>query len=356
MDPVIDAVVTWVDGSDPVHAARRRAALATEGRAAPRAGAETRFADRGEIYWCLASLLRFAPFLRRIHLVTDAQRPEHLDAFARAGLCAPDRIRVVDHREVFAGHEAALPTFSSRSIEAAIGRVPGLADYALYLNDDFFLAAPAEPGQFVSPDGRVILHGRMRDARWPRLKARLRRGLSRGRAADPGFGAAQARAAAEVGMGRYLSLGHHPHILRRDTMAAAFDESRLARQIAHRFRHADQLLPVALANQLELRAGRAIVRPPADVAYVRPGRPDEARAALDRLDAKTARFGCIQSLDEIAAADPSLARRIGVSLDRLLGEALPPVIRSSQAPEGLAEASSDRVPDGNGTSTERHTG
>lgn len=33
--------------------------------------------------------------------MTDNQRPEFIDEFAAQGLCSADKIRVVDHREIF---------------------------------------------------------------------------------------------------------------------------------------------------------------------------------------------------------------------------------------------------------------
>ena len=69
----IDAVITWVDGADPAHAARLAAFLGTSAR--PTAAHATRFSDAGEIEWCVASILRFAPWIRTIHVVTDRQVP-----------------------------------------------------------------------------------------------------------------------------------------------------------------------------------------------------------------------------------------------------------------------------------------
>src|SRR4249919_143223 len=97
MDP-IDAVITWVDGKDPAHASKRAQFLG-EDAASSRAAAATRFGDCGEIEYCVASLLRHAPWLRRIHIVTDAQTPPFLRS---AGAALRERVRVVDHREVFA--------------------------------------------------------------------------------------------------------------------------------------------------------------------------------------------------------------------------------------------------------------
>ena len=94
-DHRIDVVIAWVDGADPKHRAKHLRHL--------KPGAKermTRFADRGEIYHCIASILKFAPFINRIWVVTDAQRPKFLGRVCKAGLCSADFIRVVDHTEV----------------------------------------------------------------------------------------------------------------------------------------------------------------------------------------------------------------------------------------------------------------
>jgi hypothetical protein len=131
----VDAVITWVDGADPAHRAKLGAYLGKDA-ARPSASADpTRFGDCGEIEYCIASLLRFAPWLRHIHIVSDAQTPA-LIARLRGSTFA-DRVRVVDHRVIFAGHEEFLPTFSSLSIETMLWRIPGLAERFIYLNDDF---------------------------------------------------------------------------------------------------------------------------------------------------------------------------------------------------------------------------
>src|SRR6185503_7925113 len=106
----IDAVVTWVDGADPAHAVRLREFLGARDDAVPVSADPTRFNDAGELDWCLASLLRHAPWLRTIHVVTDRQVPPALAKLA--GTPYAGRVRVVDHAQVFAGYEAFLPTFN----------------------------------------------------------------------------------------------------------------------------------------------------------------------------------------------------------------------------------------------------
>src|SRR4029450_11046491 len=78
----IDAVIAWVDGSDPTHRAKRKQYRADPGgnakpeRAAPD---ERRFSDNDEIRFCLRSIRNYAPWVRTIWLVTDDQVPAAID-------------------------------------------------------------------------------------------------------------------------------------------------------------------------------------------------------------------------------------------------------------------------------------
>ncbi len=93
----------------------------------------------------MRSLHLFAPWVRRIHLVTAGQVPPWLDT-------SHDRIRVVDHRDILPA--SALPTFSSHAIETRLHAVPDLADHFVYVNDDVFLGRPRRPEHFFSPGGQ----------------------------------------------------------------------------------------------------------------------------------------------------------------------------------------------------------
>src|ERR1700755_836676 len=98
----IDAVITWVDGSDTNHARKRARYLGDDAAATNAAADATRFGDSGEIAWCVASLLRSAPWLRRIHVVADEQQPAFLERIAHTALA--QRVRLVDHKEIFDGY------------------------------------------------------------------------------------------------------------------------------------------------------------------------------------------------------------------------------------------------------------
>ena len=99
----LDVVIAWVDGND-VELKRKRHKYLT-GEDASDAVSDTRFASNDEIYYNIASILKYVPFCRHIYIVTDNQQPEFLNEFVAQGLCDTDKIRVVDHREIFAGYE-----------------------------------------------------------------------------------------------------------------------------------------------------------------------------------------------------------------------------------------------------------
>lgn len=148
--PPVDVVYLWVDGSDPLWAARLRAARAALGEPIDDdADGEKRFRDRGELRASIRSLLINAPWFDHLYLVTDQQVPEWLDS-------AHPRVTVVDHTEIF-GSGAALPSFNSRAIASRLHHIPGLAERYLVLNDDVFFNRPATPDLFFTGAGGVVV-------------------------------------------------------------------------------------------------------------------------------------------------------------------------------------------------------
>ena len=145
----VDVVYTWVDGSDPLW----RAEKAARGLGA---GDDNHYRDNGELRYSLRSLEIFAPWARRVHVVTDGQRPSWLNA-------GHEKISLVAHRDIIPEH--FLPTFSSRVIEAHLHRIGNLAEHYVYFNDDFFLAAPCAPGDFFTPNGLPHLFTDWRESR-----------------------------------------------------------------------------------------------------------------------------------------------------------------------------------------------
>ena len=147
----IDVVFTWVDGADPVWLENKRALQQTlfgkVDHTPDDAGNAARFRDNEELRYALRSLALFAPWVRKVHLVTADQRPSWLNT---------DTVNLVSHRDIFP-ETVPLPVFSTRPIEFCVHRVPGLAEHFLYCNDDFMLGRPVSPGDFFRPDGRPRL-------------------------------------------------------------------------------------------------------------------------------------------------------------------------------------------------------
>lgn len=162
-ESAIDAVYTWVNGSDTLHlrarlkflnassAAGLQSSDANQSAPAPGddAASASRFADHDELRYSMRSLEKFAPWVRRVYLVTNGQVPHWLD------LSNP-KVRVITHLEIFSAATPTsclhhLPVFSSPAIESHLHRIPGLSKRFLYLNDDTFFASPVVPDDFHCP-------------------------------------------------------------------------------------------------------------------------------------------------------------------------------------------------------------
>ncbi|NLE78657.1 MAG: hypothetical protein GX610_03585 [Rhodococcus sp.] len=143
----IDVVYTWVDGDDEAWQAEKQRYAAELGKS-PSAGRvvrDERFRNRDELKYSLRSVELFAPWVRRIHIVTADQCPPWLNI-------DHPRINLVSHRDIYSDL-SWLPTFNSSGIETQLHHIPGLADRFLYFNDDFFLGQLCDPADFFEPNG-----------------------------------------------------------------------------------------------------------------------------------------------------------------------------------------------------------
>lgn len=144
----VDIVYTWVDGDDPVwQAEKERHQSADSSRLHDRVVHDERFRSRDELKYSLRSIELFAPWVRKIHIVTADQRPPWLDV-------DHPKINLVNHQDIYAD-PAWLPTFNSSGIETQLHRIPGLAQKFLYFNDDFFLGQLTTKGDFFHQNGIV---------------------------------------------------------------------------------------------------------------------------------------------------------------------------------------------------------
>ena len=142
----IDLVYLWVDGNDPQWRAKRDATIGKPSNTS--SDCKGRFVDNDELKYSLRSIDRYAPWIRRIFIVTDGQKPAWLNT-------DNPRVQIVDHTQIMPPE--CLPCFNSAVIEHHLHLIPGLAERFIYANDDMLLYRPAMPETFFAADGFPIV-------------------------------------------------------------------------------------------------------------------------------------------------------------------------------------------------------
>ncbi len=135
----IDFVLPWVDGSDPEWQAAFKQWLPanTEGLDV----SDARYRDWGLLPFWFRGVEKFAPWVRKIHFVTNGQVPSWLNV-------NHPKLHLVNHKDIMPAE--ALPTFNSNAIEMNIGKIEGLSENFVYFNDDVFLAGDVTPEYFFT--------------------------------------------------------------------------------------------------------------------------------------------------------------------------------------------------------------
>lgn len=133
----IDFVIFWLDGSDPEWLAAWNRARRAEGEGDDTSLIRIRYWDN--LHYWLRGVERFAPWVRRVHLVTWG----HLPAWLRRD---HPKLRIVNHRDFIP--EEYLPTFNSLTIGLNLHRINGLAEQFVVFNDDMFLTRPCREEDF----------------------------------------------------------------------------------------------------------------------------------------------------------------------------------------------------------------
>ncbi len=222
-----------------------------------------------------------------------------MDWFTQTGYCDADRTQIVDHQAILGDKNNALPTFNSLTIEAALWRIPTLAEHHIYFNDDMFVKRPLSPSFFFEQTGEPIIRGAYRSFRstggleW--LKHEFLRPLRPNHWGRASFRTSQENAALLVGQtDKFIHQEHWPHPMKASILRTYYTEHEdvFSEQVRYRFRKRSQHWPIALHNHLVAHQPAPLPK----VAYAKPGRhEDEMLQALLNDDAD---FGCMQSLDQ----------------------------------------------------------
>lgn len=255
----IDAVILWVDGNDEKHRSKMLPYL--EDKSKVNSGRfRTRYDQVNEIEFTVQSIIKFAPFIRNIFIITDQQRPNFLKENIKGKY---DNIKIIDHKVIFKGYEKYLPTFNSRSIETCMHKIPQLAEHFIYFNDDFFLINKTKPEDFFW-NGLPILRGKWLKLAENRLKYKFKK-------AKIGHKFAQQLGAKLLGFKKYYNFRHTPHPLRKSTFKNYFDQYPhvFIENIKYRFRSSKQFTPQGFANHIEIKTNTCVLKKDLELIYFR---------------------------------------------------------------------------------------
>ena len=117
----IDVVITWVDGSDKKYKRKIQKYLSSFG------SYKKQYLEANEIEYCVKSIIYYASFVRKIFIVSDSQTPKFNGI---EDLLRKNKVKIVDHKEIFRGHGEYLPTFNPIILDLEFLLVP---DFLLIL-------------------------------------------------------------------------------------------------------------------------------------------------------------------------------------------------------------------------------
>jgi hypothetical protein len=311
----IHAVITWVDGAEPVHKAKRMRYQAPAVKHLHENGINPhRWACSDELSYCLRSIENHAPWISTIHIVTDAQTPDlsHLSNGLRA------KIKIVDHLQIFKGYEHALPTFNSLAIESLLWRIEGLSERFIYFNDDVFLTAPLHISDVFDGD-KPVLRGKWVDV--------STLGTAPADLTDPTkfHSFMQRNAATMLGfdVSGVFASAHVVHPMRVSVFSALFAQfpDAFSANIAHRFRDVSQFQPQSLHNGACLQSGRCVVTAARDHLHVRTGAVEDyplndVTNYLRKALRPQIKFLCVNDLRQIETAIPNARDWIEAAIAR----------------------------------------
>lgn len=131
----IDIVITYVDGNEKKWQQKRTQYECSRNGDAGAA----RYRDWENLQYIFRGIEKYAPWVRKVFLVTDHQAPEWINKEC-------GKLVLINHEDYIP--EEFLPTFNTNVIENNFHRIEGLSERFIVLNDDFFLMNELKPDDF----------------------------------------------------------------------------------------------------------------------------------------------------------------------------------------------------------------
>ena len=318
----IDAVLTWVNGNDPRLKAERSKYITTkkEDRLEDIAGPE-RFIQSYEIRSAVASILRFATYVKRIFIITNRQDPNLGDFIEKNFPGNQVPVIIVDQNTLFDGYEQYLPVFNSIAVETMMCRIPDLSEEFIYMNDDFFFTCPSKKEDLFR-DGRVVCYSSrfsstvMKFLRAIRLKKNSHKRFT--------YKDSLLNGAEMIGWKHFFYLPHEPHPIFKSVLEEYLNghPESILRNVRHRFRDNEQFNVQGFFYVLAESKGLLIHKSHKGVNLMirKPKSLDYLKEKLDWADRQPGlKYGCMNALQE---ADPQekklfedwITGRLGITL------------------------------------------
>lgn len=307
----IDAVISWVDGYDPLYQQKLMSFCAEQGLHQATAIEPTRIQQCNEIHYCLYALRRFAPWIRTIYIITNQQTPSVVTELQ--GTPFGDKLKLIDQQTLLGECGVVSPVFNSLSIEWVLWRIKGLSRHFLYLNDDFFIIRPVTPDDFFR-GGRLVLRGEWKvqaAEQWLyQLKRRLYRwiGCTEPTPKTNPHRDWQEQSAKLAGWAtRFYLLPHAPFPLLKDTFETYYanDPALFMENARYPFRHPQQRSAIPLMVHLDIKQKRVVYDSTHRTIMVN-GASHSLKKIKSRLrqanNDQNVVFVCMQSMDQAPPA------------------------------------------------------
>jgi hypothetical protein len=141
VEEAVDLVCCWVRLDDEYEASLHQHVSGTE---IAEGAHPCRFREFGELEHSIPFALRFLPWLRKVFIVTNGQRPPE-------SVLTNPRVTWVTHDQIIPSSD--LPTFNRHAIEPHIVHIPGLAEHFIATADDWFVGRAIEKDWFFGKQG-----------------------------------------------------------------------------------------------------------------------------------------------------------------------------------------------------------
>ena len=135
-DITIDFVIPWVDGNDPEWIKSFQKYNTNDEKTDT---SNIRYRDHGLLRYWFRAVEEFAPWVNKVHFITNGQKPEWLNI-------NNNKLNWVKHDDYIPNE--LLPVFSSHPIELYMHKIPNLSEHFVYFNDDIFITNKVSPSYF----------------------------------------------------------------------------------------------------------------------------------------------------------------------------------------------------------------